>query len=439
MNSNEKTQKNKFLKVAILLLILAILIALTGYAFARYMSQLRGNAEADIAEWHFELKDGIAETTDAIDFPITRTDSNSQVDSRYIAPATYGEIPIVVDTTGTETHMKYTIDISIENCPTNLIFYKDAEHTQKLRTTRSGTGEAGDPKVATISIERWVDKNNHGEHDHTIYWDWPLETGFGILIEENDEIDTDDMNKTITMAIAAKGMQVTELEPNEEEDIPYLYAKLFDDGTLVLSSSDTMNYVGTVEKDYGNIYNMSGQQWSGEKTEITKVVIEKKIKPRYMSAGYYTTGWFYGCTNLEEIENIERLDTSKVTNMNSVFYNCDKLVTLDLNTFDTSNVTSMNAMFYSCDMLESLDISEFDTSKVTDMECMFYYNKKLKTIYAGYNFKTDNVRGTVATMFFLSSKLVGGNGTTYSGEHIDKEYARIDTTTTPGYFTLKTR
>ena len=39
------------------------------------------------------------------------------------------------------------------------------------------------------------------------------------------------------------------------------------------------------------------------------------------------------------------IDTSKVTNMNSMFYN-SKATTLDLSSFDTSNVTNMGSMFY---------------------------------------------------------------------------------------------
>ena len=38
-------------------------------------------------------------------------------------------------------------------------------------------------------------------------------------------------------------------------------------------------------------------------------------------------------------------------------------------------------------------------------------------------------------MFSANNNLVGGNGTRYSDDHIDKEYARIDTPSTPGYFT----
>jgi hypothetical protein len=43
-------------------------------------------------------------------------------------------------------------------------------------------------------------------------------------------------------------------------------------------------------------------------------------------------------------------------------------------------------------------------------------------------------------MFTSSTYLIGGAGTTYDANHVDKEYARVDDPQNgkPGYFTLKT-
>ena len=41
-------------------------------------------------------------------------------------------------------------------------------------------------------------------------------------------------------------------------------------------------------------------------------------------------------------------------------------------------------------------------------------------------------------MFYNSTNLVGGAGTRYDANHVDKTYARIDGgTSNPGYFTSK--
>ena len=40
-------------------------------------------------------------------------------------------------------------------------------------------------------------------------------------------------------------------------------------------------------------------------------------------------------------------------------------------------------------------------------------------------------------MFYNCTSLVGGAGTTYNSSYTDKTYARIDSSSTPGYFTSK--
>ena len=71
---------------------------------------------------------------------------------------------------------------------------------------------------------------------------------------------------------------------------------------------------------------------------------------------------------------------SGVTNMSSMFSNCNNLTTLDVSNFNTINVTDMNNLFYSCYSLKNLDVSNFDTSKVTDMSYMFYICNSLTAL-----------------------------------------------------------
>ena len=62
------------------------------------------------------------------------------------------------------------------------------------------------------------------------------------------------------------------------------------------------------------------------------------------------------------------LDTSKVTNMDSMFQNCTNLTTIPL--LNTSSVTNMDSMLANCTSLTTIPL--LDTSKVTDMKYMFY-------------------------------------------------------------------
>ena len=131
--------------------------------------------------------------------------------------------------------------------------------------------------------------------------------------------------------------------------------------------------------------------------------------------------------------DLSSFDTSKVINMSRMFSN-SQATTLDLSSFNTSNVKNMSLMFWNS-QATTLDLSSFNTSKVTDMSDMFYLSK-VKTIYASNNFITDNVTSST-NMFKEATNLVGGNGTKYNSSHVDKTYARIDKSGTPGYFTLK--
>ena len=136
------------------------------------------------------------------------------------------------------------------------------------------------------------------------------------------------------------------------------------------------------------------------------------------------------------ILDVSRFDTSNVTRMNRMFSG-SQAVTLDVSRFNTIKVTDMTQMFYGFKGT-SLDLSNFDTNKVTKMSGMFEYSKNLKTIYASNKFVTTSVvSGYDNDMFNDCTHLVGGNSTKYSDTYIGKTYARIDTPSTPGYFTLK--
>ena len=115
-----------------------------------------------------------------------------------------------------------------------------------------------------------------------------------------------------------------------------------------------------------------------------------------------------------------------------MFWGFYDMKSIELYRFFTKEVTNMNHMFRLCGVT-SLDISNFDTSNVTSMEYMFFFNLNLKTIYASNLFNTDKVENDT-DIFKGCFYLVGGNG---NGSGTGKEYAIIDTPSTPGYFTKK--
>lgn len=92
---------------------------------------------------------------------------------------------------------------------------------------------------------------------------------------------------------------------------------------------------------------------------------------------------FYSRARLSQYDNIISL-LKDVTNMNSMYYNCQYSMSLDVSKLDTSKVTDMSHMFNNCSKLQSLDMSNFDTSKVTSMQNMFA-NCKAMTEIIGFS------------------------------------------------------
>ena len=122
-----------------------------------------------------------------------------------------------------------------------------------------------------------------------------------------------------------------------------------------------------------------------------------------------------------------------IINMGKMFYYF-WLDNIDLGNLNTSNVLNMYEMFRNASNLKSLDLSKFDTSKVTNMWEMFYETSDLERIYVSDKFTTNSVWYSWS-MFYWSTSIVWWNWTTYDADHIDWEYARIDTPEISWYFT----
>ena len=202
---------------------------------------------------------------------------------------------------------------------------------------------------------------------------------------------------------------------------------------------------------------MQSQAWSMNRENITTVTIDSSF------ANYRPTStsfWFAYCRSLTTIVGLQYLRTDETTNMSFMFNECSSLTSLDLSSLNTENVTNISGMLGGCRSLTSVDLSgfntrqvtnmnslfeqsaalttinlsSFNTSQVTDMSYMFNECSALTTIYVGSDWSTEAVtNGT--DMFNKCTNLVGGAGTTFSADHIDHTYARIDAEGTPGYLT----
>ena len=216
--------------------------------------------------------------------------------------------------------------------------------------------------------------------------DYGEDTGIGIIEFNNIEI---------------------EIHGEIEEYSDDIFVALYNDGTLVFSHDENSIDSSKVTTNYGNVKNETTRIWGNTWGEgITKVKILNKIKPTTMRE------WFSSMVDLTEIENIENINTSNVTDMSYTFALTCSLTQLDLSTFNTSNVTDMsymfgctnndftmyittirgldkwntgnvrymNHMFIGLENLTEVDVSKFNTENVEDMTCMFHSCVNLTTI-----------------------------------------------------------
>lgn len=181
------------------------------------------------------------------------------------------------------------------------------------------------------------------------------------------------------------------------------------------------------------IINLSGLT-AGSLTEVQNLFYESNVDLIDLSNASFSsltsTRSMFNGVNATTVD-LSNMANESVTYMGAMFSE-SSIDNLILKNFNTSNVINMSGMFSGVGT-NTLDLSSFDTSKVTNMTYMFN-TTGIKTIYVSSKFNTSNVTSS-DFMFSNSSKLVGGAGTTYNSSYVDKTYARIDTASTPGYFT----
>ncbi len=224
----------------------------------------------------------------------------------------------------------------------------------------------------------------------------------------------------------------------------------FDQKTQTLTYRYDSNYdlSNAYQEEYDPVNNPSATRFALYNSLVKKAIIAPSMKEapltsmyRMFFGGYNSeTDETYHLTNMTAIEGLENLNTAIVTNMSAMFYSCTALTSLDLSSFNTANVKNMNYMFLGCLALKSLDLSSFDVSKVITMYSIFYRCYALTTIYCADDWSTSATLTDSQKMFSGCTALVGGEGTTYNSEVVDKTYARLDGgLKAPGYFTSKSK
>ena len=248
---------------------------------------------------------------------------------------------------------------------------------EKAKQARTENAEASELDEIKLAIVNAIAKGNDGK-----LWDENLRMALrGIIDDTEIEKITGNGPWRITTKLGKKYKIDGYGKIGEKVSPTDIYVSL--DGNVLRFYSQKNNISGNLYKDGDtpiNLkdieYNAHNQQvpWVNDRGNIVKVSFEEQIAPT--STAY----WFYNCTALIDIEKIENLNTSNVTNMEGMFHVCYELTELNLSNFDTENVINMKLMFQSCRKLAKLNLSNFDTNNVTNMEDMFEFCQGLKEL-----------------------------------------------------------
>ena len=318
-----------------------------------------------------------------------------------LLPGDRGSFTVTLDSTGSTVDMYATLKIDRKVLPDNLKFYSTSDYKSEIKTYYSFLEVSG-TKSETL----------------TIYWYWnPF---------KDDEDDNKYIGKSLSADISVSAVQISEYAMMKNgysaksefwnntykkyirtitfgNDLSNLPSSCTEENLCWdISGSSTQN-----KKVYGYLID-SGLTVS-ETDSSTSTTTEKTLYNLYIVsdapifAPSSCTGMFREFKNLVQINFNNNFNTSKVTNMSWMFFNCTSLTSLDLSNFNTSNVTNMSDMFYKCSSLTTLDLSSFNTSNVTNMWQMFASCSSLTSLNLG-NFNTSKITD-MSDMFNSCSSL----------------------------------
>ena len=175
-------------------------MTLMGGTLARYVTEVTGNANAEVAAWSFKAN---ASDTKFTNIDLGSTTNRTKYDAKdikdgVIAPGTKGTFDIVLDGSNSDVGVDYTVKIAAKSgttLPTDLTF-----------KVINGTGEATDYTLnsditGTIGYDAIA---ANMKKTITVSWEWAF--------DENDTTSSNDntyADKTWTLDITASGSQTT--------------------------------------------------------------------------------------------------------------------------------------------------------------------------------------------------------------------------------------
>ena len=347
-------------KKVLFLSILCLLFVTLSYTYSSFNNTIVGTITANVKDWVFKVS----------------VDNDTIKDGGYNLhlSGTSGSFNVNINTTGSKSGADYTIELIGDS---SIKFYTDSSYTKLINNN-----------IYSGSI------NSNTSSSVTLYYKSDTAINSDILIKTKGTI--------MEIATMKNGFSYqTEFWNNTYK--LYIRTITFDNNLSNLPSTcneenlcwDISESSTQKKKVYGYLVDTGLKDETDNSQPLYNLYIVSNYEI-FAPSDCRSIFSFYAWKNRVETTNLisinfnNNFNTSNVTNMNSMLYQCKLLTSLDLSSFNTSNVTDMSRMFHSCYSLTSLDLSSFNTAKVTDMSYMFYYCTRLTSIGLS-SFNTSNV------------------------------------------------
>ena len=232
---------------------------------------------------------------------------------------------------------------------------------------------------------------------------WELYENGYLLFKPEDVKDTLTNNQHDITWKKQYGMQIKAIGFKDKvyapEDSSYLFSRNTFVNNITKELLPNLEYVDANKIDTSKVKNMSSM--FAHATNLTKIDVSNwdTSNVTNMSRMWYM---FTDENNITDL-NVSNWNTSKVTDMSSMFYGTHALQDLNISKWDTSNVINMSEMFSYANSLIKLNINNWNTSNVTNMSAMFNMASRLKYLNIG-KWDTSNV-SNISQMFNMASGL----------------------------------
>lgn len=189
-------------KIVFIVAILSMIVVsfMGGQSFSKYVSQVKGYGQFDIAKWSF-LVNGQESSMSTID--LSSTCNNETLINNKIAPGTEGNFNIEIDASGSEVGIQYQVTFNEKSQkPHNLYFiYNSSTYANfdDLAFALKGIINA-DAENKKISIP--------------IKWIWSYETGNSPELREPEDAEDTQDGKTLQNYAFDVIVTGTQVEPN---------------------------------------------------------------------------------------------------------------------------------------------------------------------------------------------------------------------------------